>query len=588
MIPSKLTAKVQKYVIYNFLALFLAMVTVLPSSAEKTFSGQAERLLNESEKAISARRYEVAAEKGAELARLGRSEGNAEEEIVGDALRLHALIAVRDTTDFTPLVETLIKKAPALKDKVPKSYAIVTRTISSYYQRILNDYSQALLYATETLSAVRRLGDKNAESSALATLASIYFQKQDPAGWSYALDSYNLAKEHGDYYSKYVASCNLANYLYNKGDFAEAMKHLLEAQEYASKVKMTAEESYINSFLGDVYWKMGKLKECEKYYLKSLDFSQETSNYDKVYSSICYAMFLVQNKRYNEAIDILTATSGMAKDYRVSIFDKEINAWMSRAYEEMGDFMKSLEYYKKYTTAQLALISEQKEREFAILDLRNRVTEEERKNASQALELAKRGKTIVILISVGALFLLISVGVFIYHRRKVKEYEEVVKRYLENVKSERLLREQLETALQSRSEQKGVGFDEEKQTELYIRLEKMMREDKIYRDSSLSLSKTAEMLSTNRTYLSQVVNEKSGKSFSSYVNSSRLNEAVELLSNPENSDSLKEIGGKVGFTSPSNFYTLFKQRVGVSPSVFRENVKKISNDRQNQQNVIQN
>ncbi|MCM1142695.1 MAG: helix-turn-helix domain-containing protein [Muribaculum sp.] len=581
--------KLGRRLIFRILvAILIAIASTVSIMAADGFSGAAQRLLDECEKSISTRQYAIAAEKGAELARLGNSEGNSTEATVGDALRLHSLIAVRDTTDFTADIEALIKKSPSFKESDPKSYAIVTRTISSYYQRILNDYSQALLYATETLNAVRQIGDKNMESAALSVLASIYFQKQDPAGWSYALDSYNLAKEHGDYYSKYVAACNLANYLYNKSDSEGAMRHLLEAKEYASKVKLTSEESYLNSFLGDVYWHMGKMKEAEQYYRQSLDFTPAISNYDKVYSSICYAIFLVENKRYADGLTALFNSLDMAGEYHVSIFDKEIYSWLSRAYEEMGNLPKSLEYYKKYTAAQLALISEQKEREFAILDLRNRVTEEERKNASQALELAKRGKTIVILISVGGLFLLICVGGFIYHRRKVRDYEEVVKRYLDNAKSEQLLRQQLEEALQSKQASKTSGLDDEKQTELYMHLDKLMREDKIYRNSSLSLSSTAEMLSTNRTYLSQVVNEKSGKSFSSYVNECRLNEAVALLSDSDNETPLKEIGSKVGFTSSSNFYTLFKQRVGVSPSVFRENVKKIAAEHQNQQNDIQN
>ena len=103
-----------------------------------------------------------------------------------------------------------------------------------------------------------------------------------------------------------------------------------------------------------------------------------------------------------------------------------------------------------------------------------------------------------------------------------------------------------------------------------------MTEDKLYRDTSLSLEKAATLLMTNRTYLSQVVNDKGGKSFSSYVNDFRLNEAVEILSDPFNSEPLKNVGISVGFSSPSNFYTLFRQRVGVSPSVFRNNIKSMS------------
>lgn len=315
-----------------------------------------------------------------------------------------------------------------------------------------------------------------------------------------------------------------------------------------------------------------------------------TSHYDQVYSRLCYAMFLLQHNRLNESLKLLNDVSEMAHKYKVTIFEKEIYAFMSQIYEQQGDFAKSLEYYKKYTEVSLNLFSEQKEREFAILDLRNKVSEEERKNASQSLEILKRGRTIIILIAIGVVFLVICIAGFIYHRRKVADYNETIARYLENMRNEKLLREQLEQATaqaqqRDRSRPSG-GLNDEKSNQLYQTLEKLMNEG-LYRDSSLSLDKAAGLLSTNRTYLSQVVNEHSGKSFSAYVSEYRLNEAVVLLSDPNNTDSLKNIGSKVGFTSPSTFYTLFRQRVGVSPSVFRENIKNIENGIRNQQNDIQ-
>ncbi len=96
-------------------------------------------------------------------------------------------------------------------------------------------------------------------------------------------------------------------------------------------------------------------------------------------------------------------------------------------------------------------------------------------------------------------------------------------------------------------------------TQIYTGLETLMNEDKVYRKSDLSLEKAATMLNTNRTYLSQVVNENAG-SFASYVNRYRLQEAIEILSDPKNTESLKCIGISVGFSSPSNFYTLFRQK----------------------------
>ncbi|MBD5312207.1 MAG: helix-turn-helix domain-containing protein [Muribaculaceae bacterium] len=535
------------------------------------------------------RRYDILEKKADELCRLGRTQTNREEEITGEALRLHALICVRDTSDFTPGIEALTKEAPMLKNINPQSYTIVCRTLSSYYQRILSDYSQALHYASENLETARTLADRNIEATALSAIASIYFQKQDTSGWSYALQAYDLSKEIGDLSTRYVTACNMANYLFNNQKFEEAMKYLEEAEQFAIRANLESEKSYLNSFRGDLYCRLGKPAQAEKFYLLSLEDYPNTSNYDKIYSRLCYAIFLVEQKRLNDAMNILGNVSDMAHNYKVTIFEKEIYALISQIYEEKGDFARSLEYYKKYAKTALHLFSEQKEREFAILDLRNKVSEEERKNATQSIEIMKRGRTILILSTAGIIFILILVGGVIYHRRKVTDYKQTISRYLDNMRQERHLREQLEQAnTEQRESRQTSGLNNGKSLELYQQLERLMKEDHLYRDSSLSLDKTAGILSTNRTYLSQVVNEKAGKSFSSYVNEYRLNEAVELLSDPDNSEPLKNIGSKVGFTSPSNFYTLFRQRVGVSPSVFRENVKKIDTDIQNYQNDNQN
>ena len=550
----------------------------------KDISDKGKQLSEECEKAISSRRYDLLQKKGDELQRLGRSSGNHMEEIIGDALRLHALICVRDTSDFTLSIESLIKEVPTIKDANLMGYLVLNRTISAYYQRIINDYSQSLHYATENLWAARRLGDRNAEASALSSIASIYFQKQDPSGWPYAVESYELAKEIGDLTTRYVAACNMANYLYNNKKFEEASKYLKEAADFAARAGLDSEKSYINSFSGDLYAQLGQYSEAERFYRISLDDSPSTSNYDKIYSRLCYAIFLIGAHRLGEAKELLEKVWEMAREYKVTIFEKEIYSLMSRIYEEQGDYSKSLEYYKRYTQTSLELFSEQKEREFAILDLRNKVSEEERKNADQSLELMKRGRTIIILLAVGSIFIVICVAGFFYHRRKVAGYKQTVARYLENARSERHLREQLEAATADRQGSRQSGsLNDEKSQALYLALEQLMKEKHIYRDSSLSLEKAAGILSTNRTYLSQVVNEKAGKSFSSYVNEYRLNEAVELLSDSSITEPLKSIGAKVGFTSPSNFYTLFRQRVGVSPSVFRDNVKNIENGVQNHQ-----
>lgn len=104
-----------------------------------------------------------------------------------------------------------------------------------------------------------------------------------------------------------------------------------------------------------------------------------------------------------------------------------------------------------------------------------------------------------------------------------------------------------------------------------------MREEKIYKDNSITKDKIADLLGTNRTYLSRIINEQSKQSFTHYVNSFRIEEAIRLLSNPQNDTPLKAISADLGFNSISTFYNLFQSVVGMTPSQYRNKVLELQN-----------
>ena len=177
--------------------------------------------------------------------------------------------------------------------------------------------------------------------------------------------------------------------------------------------------------------------------------------------------------------------------------------------------------------------------------------------------------------------------------------------HLENLENERKLKAQLEqfneylnndaeaqpddaSNLPSQEENAKYtrsALSEEKSRDLFERLESLMKNDKIYRDAELTIDKLAQILNTNRSYLSQVINEVSGLSYSTYINNYRIKEAIELLSNSDNDEPIKSIAISIGFNSPSNFFTIFKNKVGMSPSVYRENVQKINKNNANNNNL---
>jgi AraC-like DNA-binding protein len=121
--------------------------------------------------------------------------------------------------------------------------------------------------------------------------------------------------------------------------------------------------------------------------------------------------------------------------------------------------------------------------------------------------------------------------------------------------------------------------NEAKTQELYDRACELMEHERLYTDPQLNRERLAELLGTNRTYLSAIIKEKSGMSYLQFVNSYRINEAVRILSDPEKIDyPLKQIWSDLGFNSPATFYKLFQQAVGITPSVYRKQFIDLNND----------
>lgn len=112
----------------------------------------------------------------------------------------------------------------------------------------------------------------------------------------------------------------------------------------------------------------------------------------------------------------------------------------------------------------------------------------------------------------------------------------------------------------------------EKKNILFQRLEKLMQEEEVYKENLLTKERVADLLGTNRTYLSQVINEQTQQNFIQYVNNYRINEAIRLLSDPETDIPLKAVASEVGFNSMSTFYKIFQNTVGIPPKQYRNKV----------------
>lgn len=86
-----------------------------------------------------------------------------------------------------------------------------------------------------------------------------------------------------------------------------------------------------------------------------------------------------------------------------------------------------------------------------------------------------------------------------------------------------------------------------------------------------TLSELADLLYLNASYLSQLIRQKTSKTFSDLLNDARMKQAALLLKNPE--AKIYHISTQIGYVNPNNFARAFKAYWGVTPTEYRNHGK---------------
>ena len=125
-------------------------------------------------------------------------------------------------------------------------------------------------------------------------------------------------------------------------------------------------------------------------------------------------------------------------------------------------------------------------------------------------------------------------------------------------------------AKNSELENKTSYLKDGEKDELKQKFHRYINEEKLYLLPDLNLKMIADRMEISERKLSAFFGEVLNSSFYDSINSFRVEEAkIILKSNAIESHSITGIGLSCGFSSKSSFYRIFKNKTGMSPSVYR-------------------
>ena len=407
----------------------------------------------------------------------------------------------------------------------------------------IDEFDKALKYQNEALKLYIEFKDINEQGICLLNIANVYAEQKK---YNEALENYNnaleLFKKSNDLKGIALNYLNIGEIYYELEKFNKANESLHKSLEISKQIEdknIIAECYYTISLLET---KQNNYRLAEEYCLKSIDFFENNNALDN------------QRKSLEQLATIYKLTGKYQKAYNTYI--KAI---------AVKDSVFSIEKAEKIAQLEEKYLNEKKDKQIQTLEYENNI---------KTIKINHHKKThriyaIVLFLAIAAITIIL-----ILLRKKNMAYKFLVSKNLDVLSKERELKN-VKEKLQSCDTCFQNGIPDDEKEKILKKLEKLFEKDKIFTQADLTLVKLAKQLSTNRTYLSQIINDELGKNYSDFINEYRVKESMLLFSDPKkNSElSIAGIANEVGFKSIPRYIYAFKKFAGITPSNFRAKIQ---------------
>lgn len=398
----------------------------------------------------------------------------------------------------------------------------------------------------------------------------------------------------------FVANYQLSNELIKKGS-----SKLSQIKEYTRPL----EKAYLNYVHGINLYHLKNYKESVTILkstlaeiIKNEDYANEANVYYYIGQNLRAQGLRLEAMTYFDRIDQV-----FNEKHYSNLEVKNAYTHLITHYSELKDEKKQL-----YYTNQLLRVSEFLQKEYRHLSssLHKKMDIKHLQAEKQRLEKSLHTKDLVLytFITAGIALFIIVTYLLLHNYRKKKEY---LKRYTELNNQKQSIRtpshtdsefreEEIYSALERDNSLQELPFSKQNGESLEREVGRshentskpnklasdktvndLLKHLQVFEDSyeflekDISLTQLATRWNTNRSYLSTLINQYKGKSFTDYVNQLRVDYVLQKLDNEPvwRAYKISHISEKIGFSSSRSFSNAFLKVTGISPSFYLQKLK---------------
>lgn len=459
--------------------------------------------------------------------------------------------------------------------------ALVTNTYGIYQALVKNNNYVAQQYFFKGLQLARKSGYESLQYRIRGNLLTLSQSKGDSIALENAQSVYAYGIREKSNEMIALGAYYLAMYHYEHEDYTQAENFIAKALNvYENYVYEDIASVYI--LYSKVYLSKGMCAEAEQSVRKAIELAKQFSQASmEVDAYIAYAEILNRQGGYVASNEMVAQAIRKAEEIAMTSKSADCFRILAHNHRMLGNDARASEYYEKANTLLRQMAELNMERLSHEQQVMQQMEDSEMDAALKQQKIQSQRMFLIMLSIVILVLIVLLIYIYISYRHRNHLYRSIVVQNTNAIKRQEQMQKQIEqlthelskasTLEKPNNERESVSLGEDKVEALYNKLCDLMNNERLYAEPQLTRERMAERLETNRTYLTKIIKDKTGMSYVDFVNSYRINEAIRILSDKDKIDyPLKQIWNDLGFSSPSTFFKLFQQAVGITPAMYRK------------------